>query len=136
MLWVLKQMIIYLIFYKTYCKESKYTIKINQMLTYRKQKHCRPDQKSAPQKICGSACTLVNQLVWSKNDPWWRPDFFWATPKFEKASKRPQNWKLKTIRNFTPVDGFKHLRGHLGVLFQAQSNRKVKSAVYCTNQLT
>ena len=98
--------------------------------------HCRPDQKSAPQKICGSACTLVNQLVWSKNDPWWRPDFFWATPKFEKASKRPQNWKLKTIRNFNPVDGFKHLRGHLGVLFQAQSNRKVKSAVYCTNQLT
>ena len=99
-------------------------------------RHCRPDQKSAPQKICGSACTLVNQLVWSKNDPWWRPDFFWATPKFEKASKRPQNWKLKTIRNFNPVDGFKHLRGHLGVLFQAQSNRKVKSAVYCTNQLT
>ena len=38
--------------------------------------HCRPDQKSAPQKIYGSACTLVNQLVWSKNDPWWRPDFF------------------------------------------------------------
>ena len=94
------------------------------------------DQKSAAEKICGSACTKVNQLVWSKNDPWWRPDFFLSTPKLGKASKRPQNLKLKTIRNFDPIDGFKHLRGHLGVLFQAQSNRKVKSAVYCTNQLT
>ena len=54
-------------------------------------KHCRPDQKSAPQKICGSACTLVNQLVCSKNDPWWCPDFFLSTPKLGKACKRPQN---------------------------------------------
>ena len=53
--------------------------------------HCRPDQKSAAQKIYGSACTLVNQLVWSKNDPWWRLDLFLSTPKFATASKRPQN---------------------------------------------
>ena len=49
------------------------------------------DQKSAAEKICGSACTKVNQLVWSKNDPWRRLDFFSSTPKFGKASKRPQN---------------------------------------------
>ena len=53
--------------------------------------HCRPDQKSAAEIIFGSACTKVNQLVWSKNDPWWRPDFFLSTPKLDKASKRPQN---------------------------------------------
>ena len=53
--------------------------------------HCRPDQKSVAKKFVVVLVQRLNQLVWSKNDPWWRPDFFLSTPKLGKASKRPQN---------------------------------------------
>ena len=59
-----------------------------------------------PKKFVVVLVQRLNQLVWSKNDPWWCPDLFWSTPKLGGASKRPQNWKLKNIRNHQKVSHF------------------------------
>ena len=49
--------------------------------------------------------------------------------------------KIKITLTFDPVDGFSCSKGHFGVLFQAKSNRKVKSELYtlvhsCTHLYT